>query len=107
MFSLPEGCESRSQSIKEQVTESFQNSYTASESRLTGLFSSESIFNLHHRALADGEIKVLERLDFTAMQHKINESEFKQEFNDFCRKMHLNGIFGTKHENLVKLKLYM
>ena len=107
LFSLPEGCESRSQSIKEQVTESFQNSYTASESRLTGLFSSESIFNLHHRALADGETKVLERLDFTAMQHKINESEFKQEFNDFCRKMHLNGIFGTKHENLVKLKLYM
>ena len=107
MFSHPEGCESRFQSIKEQVTESFQNSYTTPERRSTGFFCSKTIFNLNHPVLANGEIKVLERQDFAPMQRKINESELKQEFNDFCRKMHLNGIFGTKHENLVKLKLYM
>ena len=106
LFSLPQGCESRSQSIKEQVTESFQNSYTTSESRLIGFFCSETIFNLNHRVLAEVEIKALEkRLDFAPMQCKINESELKQEFNDLCRKMHLDGIFGTKNENLVKLNI--
>ena len=53
--------ESRSQGIKEQANESYQNSYTTSKSRLTGYFCSETIFNLSHRVLTDAEIKLLEK----------------------------------------------
>ena len=42
LLNLSEGSESRSQGIKEQVNESFQNSYTTSESRLTGYLCSET-----------------------------------------------------------------
>ena len=65
LFNLSEGSESRSQGIKQQVSESFQSSYTTSESRLTGYFCSETIFNLSHRVLTDTGTKVLEKgLDF-------------------------------------------
>ena len=40
LLNLSEGSESTSQGIKEQVNESFQNSYTTSESRLIGYFCS-------------------------------------------------------------------
>ena len=94
LLNLSEGSESRSQGIKEQVNESFQNSYTTSESRLTGYFCSETIFNLSHRVLTDAEIKVLEKgLDFAPIQRKINEPELKQDFNDFCRRMRLKWYF--------------
>ena len=85
---------SRSQGIKEQANESFQNSYTTSKSRLTGYFCSETIFNLSHRVLTDAEIKLLEKgLDFSPIQRKINEPELKQNFNDFCRRMRLKWYF--------------
>ena len=84
LLNLSEGSENRSQGIKEQVNESFQNSCTTFESRLTGYFCSETIFNLSHRMLTDAEIKVLEKgLDLAPVQRKINESELKQDFNDF------------------------
>ena len=38
LINLFEGSENSSQGIKEQVNESFQNSYNTSESRLTGYF---------------------------------------------------------------------
>ena len=48
------------------------------ESRLTGQFSSETIFNLNDRVLTDAEIKILEKgLDFAPLQRKINEPELK------------------------------
>ena len=94
LLNLSEGSESRSQSIKEHVNESFQNSYTTSESRLTGYFCTETIFNLSHRVLTDAEIKVLEKgLDFAPIQRKINEPKLKQDFNDFCRRMRLKWYF--------------
>ena len=93
LLNLSEGSESRSQGIKEQVNESFQNSHTTSGSGLTGYFCSETIFNLSHRMLTDAEIKVLEEgLDFATIQRKINEPELKQDFNDFCR-MRLKWYF--------------
>ena len=93
-LNLCEASESRSQGIKVQVSESFQNSYTTSESRLTGYFCSETIFNLSHRVLTDAEIKVLEKeLDFAPIQPKINEPELKQDFNNFCRQMCLKWYF--------------
>ena len=94
MLNLSEGSESRSQGIKEQVNESFQKSYTTSESRLTGYFCSETIFNLSHRVLTDAEIKVLEKgLDFAPIQRKINEPELMLDFNEFCRRMRLKWYF--------------
>ena len=78
LLNLFEGSQSRSQGIKKQVNESFQNSYTTSESRLTGYFCSETVFNLSHRVLTDAEIKVLEKgLDFAPIQRKISEPELK------------------------------
>ena len=53
-----------------------------------------TIFNLSHRVLTDAEIKVLEKgLDFAPIQWKINGSELKQDFNDFCRRMYLKWYF--------------
>ena len=63
-----------SQGIKDHVNECFQNIHITSESRLTGQFSSKTIFNLSHRVLTDAEIKILEKgLDFATQQRKINE----------------------------------
>ena len=90
MLNLSKGSESRSQGIKKQVNESFQDSYTTSESRLTGYFCSETIFNLSNRVLTDAEINVFEKgLDFGPIQRKINDPELKQDFNDFRRRMRL------------------
>ena len=76
------------------MNESFQYSYTTSESRLTGYFCSEIIFSFSNRVLTDAEIKVLEKgLDIAPIQRKINEPEHKQDFNDFCRRMPLKWYF--------------
>ena len=97
--------ESRSQGIKEQANESYQNSYTTSKSRLTGYFCSETIFNLSHRVLTDAEIKLLEKgLDFAPIQRKINEPELKQNFNDFCRRMRLKWHFRDETQEFSELQ---
>ena len=102
-----EGSENRFQGIKKQINDSFQNNYTTSESRLTGSFCSETIFSLSHRMLTDAEIEVLEKgLDFASIQRKINEPKLKQDFNDFCRKMRLKCILGTKHKSLVNSSIF-
>ena len=73
-LNLSEESESASQSIREQFNESFQNSYTKSESRLTGYFCLETIFNLSQRVLTDAKNKVLEKgLLLTPIQRTINE----------------------------------
>ena len=61
LLNLSESSECRSQGIRKQVNESFQNSYTTSESRSTGYFCLVTIFNLIHRVLKDAEIKVLKK----------------------------------------------
>ena len=97
--------ESRSQGIKEQANESYQNSCTTSKSRLTGYFCSETIFNLSHRVLTDAEIKLLEKgLDFAPIQWKINEPELKQNFNDFCRRMRLKWYFRDETQEFSELQ---
>ena len=97
LLNLSEGSENRSQVIKEQVNESFQNSHITSENRLTGYFCSETIFNLSHRMLTDAEIKAVEKgLDFAPTQQKISEPELKQDFNGFCRRSRLKWYFRDK-----------
>ena len=52
------------------------------------------MFSLSHRMLTDAEIEVLEKgLVFAPIQQKINDPELKQDFNDFCRRMHLKWYF--------------
>ena len=49
-----------------------------------------TIFNLSNTALSDSEIKVLEKgLDFESIQQKINESELRKHFDQFCRRMRI------------------
>ena len=58
--------------------------------RLTGYFCSETVFNLSNRDLSEAEIKVSEKgLDYAPIQNKINEPELMNDFNEFCRKMRL------------------
>ena len=58
--------------------------------RLTGYFCSETVFNLSNRDLSEAEIKVSEKgLDYAPIQNKINEPKLMNDFNEFCRKMHL------------------
>ena len=94
LLNLFDGSGKASQGIKEHVNECFLNINVTSESRLTGQFSSETIFNLSDRVLTDAEIKILEKgLDFAPLQCKINEPELKQDFKDFCRSMRLKWYF--------------
>ena len=75
-----------------KTNDSFQNktSVTKDESRLSGYFCSETVFNLSNRVLSDAEIRVLEkRLDYAPIQRKINEPELRHGFNDFCKRMRL------------------
>ena len=58
------------------------------ETRLSGYFCSDTIFNLSRKVLTDSEIKVLEKgLDYAPIQSKINEPELRNDFKEFCRGM--------------------
>ena len=97
IFSM--GLEKRSKVLKRHVNECFQNIHITSESRLTGQFSSETIFNLSHRVLTDAEIKILEKgLDFAPLQRKINEPELKQDFQHICKSMRLKWYFWDERQ---------
>ena len=61
---------------------------------LSGYFCLETVFNLSSRVLSDVEIKVLEKgLDYVPIQNKINKPELRNDFNEFCRRMHLTWYF--------------
>lgn len=52
-----------------------------SEGRLTGFFSSETVFELSKNILTDTEIKIFEKgLHFAPIQSKINEAELRLDF---------------------------
>ena len=79
-----------------KTNDSIQNktSIITDESRLSGYFCSETVFNLSNRVLSDAEIRVLEKgLDYAPIQRKINEPELRHDFNDFCRRMRLKWHF--------------
>ena len=63
-----------------KTSDSIQNKryVTTDESRLSGYFCSETLFNLSNRALLGGEIRVFgKRLDYALIRRKINEPEQK------------------------------
>ena len=96
---LFDGFGKASQGIKEHVNKCFQNIHITSESRLTGQFSSEPIFDLNDRVLTDAEIKILEKgLDFAPLQRKINEPELKQDFKGFCKSMRLKWYYWEEQQ---------
>ena len=64
------------------------------KNRLSGYFCSDTIFNLTRNVLTDSEIKVLEKgLEYAPIQSKINEPELQNDFEEFCRRMHLKWYF--------------
>ena len=61
-----------------------------SQSRLTGYFCSNTVFNLSRKILSDTEIEILEKgLDHAPIQNKVNEPELREDFYEFSRKMRL------------------
>ena len=52
------------------------------------------MFHLSRKVLTETEIRVLEKgLEFAPTPTKINESDFKRDFNEFSRKMRYKWYF--------------
>ena len=57
--------------------------------------------------LIDTEINVLVKgLDFAPIQKKLNESELRSDFNEFCRRMRLKCHFRDESENFSKIPVF-
>ena len=55
------------------------------------------LFNLSHRVLTKTEIKVLGKgLEYAPIQKKINESELRKDFSEFCRRMRNKWYFRNE-----------
>ena len=73
---------------------------------MSGYFCSESIFNLSNWVLTDVEIKVLEKgLNFAPIKNKLNETELRSDFNEFCRRLRLKCHFRNESENFSELSV--
>ena len=67
------------------------------QSRLTGHFVSNTIFNLSRKVISEAEIKVLQKgLDFAPIQNKINEPELCKDFDEFGRRMRIKWHFRNE-----------
>ena len=66
------------------------------QSRLSGYFCSNAVFNLSRKVLSDTEINILEDLDYTYIKNKVNEAELRWDFDEFSCKMHLKWYFWNK-----------
>ena len=105
LLNLFDGCGKRSQGIKDQVNECFQNIHITSESRLTGQFSAETIFNLTHRVLTDTEIKILEKDQILLLYNVRSMSQnLSKILKTFVEARVQNAIFGTSGNSLVTLE---
>ena len=68
-----------------------------SQSRLTGYFCSNAVFDLSRKVLSDTEITILEKgQEYVPIQNKVNEPELRQDFDKFSRKMRLKWHFQNK-----------
>ena len=66
------------------------NPNCSDDTRISGYFCSDTVFNLSRRVLSEDEIKVLEKgLDFAPIQNKVNEPELRKDFEEFCRRMRI------------------
>ena len=74
-----------------------KNANLSDESRLSGYFCSDTVFNLSKRVPSGIEIKILEKgLDYSPIQRKINEPELRSDFEEFCRRMRLKWHFRNE-----------
>ena len=73
------------------------NNKVTSEGRVSGYFCSGTVFNLSQRVLTKTEIKVLEKgFDYAPIQKKINKSERRKDFSEFCRSMRNKWYFRNE-----------
>ena len=82
-----------------------ENANSSDESRLSGYFCSDKVFNLSKRVLSETEIKILEKcLDYAPIQRKINEPELKSDFEEFPRRMRIKWHFRNEpSENVTEI----
>ena len=67
-----------------------ENANLSYESKLSGYFCSDTVFNFIKRVLSETEIKILEKdFDYAPIQREINEPELKSDFEEFCRRMRM------------------
>ena len=64
-----------------QNKKSVSNNHNCSDdTRISGYFCPDTVFNLSRWVLSEGEIKVLEKeLDFALIQNKVNEPELRKD----------------------------
>ena len=63
-----------------------ENANLSDESRISGYFCSDTVFNLINRVLSEREIKILGKgLDYAPIQRKINEPKLKSDFEESRR----------------------
>ena len=80
-----------------EIISSDSSSDVIPDKRLKGYFCSDTVFNLSGRVLSESEIKVLEKgLDFAPFQMKVNEPEFRRDFQEFCRHMRIKWHFRNE-----------
>ena len=73
------------------------NPNCSDDSRISGYFCSDTVFNLSRRVLSEDETKVLEKgLDFAPIQNKVNEPELRKDFDEFCRRMRIKWHFRNE-----------
>ena len=84
------------------------NPNCSDDTRISGYFCSDTVFNLSHRVLSEDEIKVLEKgLDFAPIQKKVNEPELRKDFDEFCRRMRIKWLFRNEpSENFSTISVF-
>ena len=65
--------------------------------RLRGHFYSDNIFNFRYRVLE-------KRLDFALIQRKINETELREDFEEFYRRMRVKWNFWDEPTESISKK---
>ena len=73
------------------------NVKVTTEGRISGYSGSDPVFNLSHWVLSETEITVLEKgLDYAPIQKKINQSDLRKDFSEFCWRMRNKWYFRNE-----------
>ena len=58
--------------------------------RISGYFCLDTVINLRRRMLSEDKIKVLQKgLNFAPIQNKVNQTELRKHFDEFCPQMRI------------------
>ena len=81
-------------SILQDLQQNSSTEKNSSSKHIGRYFCSDKVFNLSSKALTDTEINTLEKgLDFAPIQNKINQTELRKDFEEFCRRMRIKWYF--------------